>query len=224
MPARSYLLVPGHHDDAVIEALAGTTGADVIIIDLEDSVPPEARAQAVANLRREPTGNDVRVLCRIRPGLTNRLEDIAVLPPWVDGVLLAQASSAADVELVDEALRAGEVQRTISLLLESAYAVENLPELLAAAPIEAIMLGPHDLRSDVGLAATPDESELQYPRARMAFAARAAGVRNIVDGPYAGHVDGLRCALQRAGALGHTGKIILGADQAPVVNTFYANR
>ncbi|MFV0532138.1 MAG: aldolase/citrate lyase family protein [Cumulibacter sp.] len=223
MPARSYLLVPGHHGEAVTEALSGTTGADVVIIDLEDSVPVEARAQAVANLRREPTG-DVRVLCGIRPGLTKRLEDIAVLPPWVDGVLLAQASSAADVELVDEALREGEVPRTISLLLESAYAMENLPELLAAAPIEAIMLGPNDLRSDVGLSATADESELQYPRARMAFAARAAGVRNIVDGPCAGDLDGLRCALQRAGSLGHTGKIILGADQAPAVNTFYANR
>lgn len=227
-PARSYFLVPGHDRQAVEQALGGTTGADVVIVDLEDLVPPESHDLAVSNLQRKPPERSETkpvILCRIRAGLSARLDDIAVLPPWVAGVLLARAEKPADVWLVSEALRDAGIARSISLLLESAYAIEHLTELLTTPiPIEAIMLGPNDLREDTGMTPTPDEYELLYPRARMVFAARAAGVSSIVDAPFLAQDesgDGLNNALIRGRSLGFNGKLVLDPRHASVVNEFY---
>jgi len=205
----------------VAKALEGRTGADAVVVDLEDGVPSAARDEAVATmLSLYDADAAIPVYCRIRSPLVEALEDLALVPRWFAGTVLAKAEEPAVVAAVSGASRG----RELWLLIESARGVERLGDLLAAASIDGVMLGGTDLRADLGARRTDDEIELLYARGRMVSISAAHGIRNVVDTPEAAIDDpeGLEGIASRVRALGFTGKACIHPKQVPVVQASFA--
>jgi citrate lyase subunit beta/citryl-CoA lyase len=231
---RSILFVP-----AVVErfvARAPETGADVVCLDLEDSVPPDEKsgartmaAEAVATMPRSRYSTFVRV-----NGLdTGLLEDdlLAVVRPGLDGIVLPKAHSGEAVTQADHYLTILERQQgmeagTVSVipLLESAAGILNSREIAAASPrLAGLSLGAEDLAADMGLQRSEAGREIEWPRAQLAAAAAAAGLVPI-DTPEPDYTDPER--LERdatfARSLGFRGKYCIHPAQVEVVNRVFS--
>jgi citrate lyase beta subunit len=224
--AHSYLYVPAHRQALVLKACSGSTGADVVIVDLEDGVPVSARSEAERILTAlKESDCHTRVLARIRAGRDARAEDVSLVPAWFDGVLLAKAENAVDVDLTTSAIRSLGRSWDMWLLIESARGVQELPSLLSTpTPIEGIMLGAGDLSADLALAWPLDERVLDHARLQAVYGATAAGVRHVVDSPEARIEPDAEfvASARRARALGVTGKCAIHPAQLPAIHEAYA--
>ena len=230
--ARTFLYVPAHRRKLLDKALSGATGADVVIVDLEDGVPADARPQALANLNDLCNRSRVATqtlgrppaLCRIRPGRAARFADLALVPPWFDGVVLAKAEDVGDLLAVAHTVTAGGSTLTLWPLIESARGVENLPAMLATGVnVGGVLLGAGDLRADLGLLDDSDQRQIDFARSRIIYACVAAEVEHIVDTPE-GQIDpdeAFEAAGKNARGLGFTGKCAIHPNQiAPIKSVF----
>lgn len=207
--ARSYLYVPGSRPDRFASAIA--SGADVVILDLEDSVAPEAHDTARAHVaalieQRGPAGHGQGVGS---PGGTGAIatplhvrarrvgdeidpEDLAaVVRPGLDALRLPKCARPEELWALDETLAA--LERTAGLargsvavypILESAAGVLRAFELARAPRVERLVLGAADLSADLGLPpgdAVGAEDPLRTARAQIVLASAAAGVGAPVD-------------------------------------------
>ncbi|MER5771839.1 CoA ester lyase [Streptomyces sp. NPDC001985] len=186
---RSALYVPGDAPGKLARAL--DRGADELIIDLEDAVPPDGREAArrsVAEwLASLPPRVPARLWVRINPGAAG-LADIAEVasgPPSVPlaGVCAAKTESAERLAELDGALReaergSGRRPGTLGVvpLLESARAVLAAPLLAAGPRVVRLQLGEADLRAETGVEPGGDESGMLYARSRTVLASAAAGI------------------------------------------------
>ena len=181
-PWRSLLYVPAHNEKFI--AGAARRGADAVILDLEDGVPPahkDAARRGLKNAARRVGEGGADVLVRInRPwGLAWRdLE--AALAAGVGWVLLPKVESAAQVgviaEYLDEleALREREPTRLL-LLIESARGLLAALDILeASSRVCAVVPGNEDLATELGI--DPDPAFMLYTHTPLILAARAAGV------------------------------------------------
>ena len=189
---RSMLFVPGDRPERFAKAAA--SGADAVILDLEDAVMPERRAYARGEITKWLGASERRVpvWVRINPVETSdALEDLAaVIEGRPDGIVLPKARDGADVHRVDhwlEALEAhfGCAQGSIGLLpliTESAGALLKAGSFTQLPPrVKGLTWGAEDLAADIGALAnkgTDGEYELTYAMARSfcLLAAAAAGV------------------------------------------------
>ena len=137
-PRRSCLYMPGANAKALEKAK--TLPADVLILDLEDSVAPEAkadaRAQVAAAVKAGGYGKReviVRINAMATPWGHDDLAAAATAKP--DGILAPKVESAAEVTELDAAMTAGGFSREASLwvMIETPRAIFNLPEIAAAA-------------------------------------------------------------------------------------------
>jgi citrate lyase subunit beta/citryl-CoA lyase len=179
---RSNLLVPIGDADAVNNAWRH--GADAITLDLEGSsvsVPPQVKA-AIAAAARGAAEVFVRVdKLDLKPGLE------ASIWPGLAGVVLSQVESAADVAEAGTIVAALERERgiepaslTFIVLLESARAVWNIREILAASPrLSQAGLDEPDLAASLGIEPDPEHDPFIYARGRLAVEATAAKVGAI---------------------------------------------
>jgi len=177
---RSMLYVPANVPRFV--AKAPGTGADAIILDLEDSVPVAQKAaardglaEAVATCRASPSS----ILVRINRPLRMAVPDIeAAVAAGADGILVTKAMDAGHVRLLAEVLDdlEGGAQRIVMLpLIETAAAADRMAEIAAASPrVAAILCGAEDLAAELGCAA--DDEVIAMIKRRMVLAAGAAGV------------------------------------------------
>jgi malyl-CoA/(S)-citramalyl-CoA lyase len=153
---RSELAVPATNPRFFAKAAA--SAADVVFLDLEDAVAPqakdEARALAVAALNDIDWGNKtmaVRVNGLDTPWAHRDILDVARLAPRLDLILLPKAGSAFDVRFVDQLLtlierETGRAKRTgIEVLIETAMGVANVEAIAQASPrLEAMIFGVGD--------------------------------------------------------------------------------
>ncbi|WP_432830976.1 HpcH/HpaI aldolase/citrate lyase family protein [Dactylosporangium sp. CA-092794] len=199
------------------KALSAVTGADVVVIDLEDGVPADLRHEAIANLcGLDPPPGAPPTLCRIRAGSEHRISDATILPAWVRGAVLAKAEDVDDIEVVARALRSRNPGFEVWLLIESARGVENLPAMLhAGVDIDGVLLGAGDLRADLGLFDDLDLRQIDFARSRLVYACAAAGVPHVVDTPEAqiDPDDAFVQAVYNARGLGFTGKCAIHPNQ-----------
>jgi citrate lyase subunit beta / citryl-CoA lyase len=196
-PFRSLLYAPAD-DRAAVDAAAGSA-ADAVILDLEDRVPAdrkaEARDAAAAAVRR--LGPDRIVYVRVNPADSGLLEaDLdAVVQPGLAGVRVPKTETVADVREVDELIAAAERrndvprgQVAISIGLESAAAVRATWELCTASPrVASVAVGlgrGGDLQADLGFVPGDDGMETLYLRSKVVLDARAARVPIPLDGGY----------------------------------------
>jgi citrate lyase subunit beta/citryl-CoA lyase len=210
---RSLLFVPG--DDERKLARAADTEADALILDLEDAVSPEHKEQAREFVAQQVGAGllESEIIVRINGAGTPWFEDdLAALTGAPVAIMLPKATASMMVRVPEAFDLVG--------LIETASGVEEAVSVAAGAQTRRLMLGSADLAAELGIALTADESELHYPRARIAMGSAAAGIEPPID---VVHLDvrdpvGLRDSALRAKRLGFTGKACIHPRQVAVVN------
>ena len=184
---RSLIFVPGNRRDMLEKALAFPT--DVLVPDMEDSVPPMEKLAArniIAEVLPRLAQGGHRVVVRVNGLDTGLLEDDleAAVTPHTYGINVGKVEGAWDVEQVDRILTVLEAKKGLErgrlklvLWIESAKAVLNAYAIATASPrVIAVAFGAEDFTADMGIQRTHEASEVYLPRAMVALAAKAAGV------------------------------------------------
>ncbi len=230
---RTLIFVPGIRENMIEKA--HTLTADVIVLDLEDSVPPAEKAQAREIVRRaipglKTAGQTVHV--RVNPissGLT-RDDLAAVVCPELSGITLPKTESAQDIRDVDVLIREQEMEHEVkpgalALIptIESALGVLNCEEICrASSRLAAVTLGADDYTADLGTHRTREGRELDYARQVMVVCARAADIVAL-DTPFADFRDeeGLIREAEWVRSLGFKGKYLIHPGQVEPVNRIF---
>ena len=232
-PYRSVLFMPGHRPELVAKGIA--SGADAIVLDLEDSVPDAnkvaARSMVAASIDRvRADGGDVGLF--VRPnGLATRTagSDLAaVVRPGLDGIFPPKIDSAADVHRFEALLSHAEYvggAEGLEMIVptETAQAFQNAPEIAAASPRIGAMIGGTarhaDIARAVGFEWSPEGLESLYIRSRVLIACRAAGLHPLTGlWEDVADLEGLRAFAAQGRALGFRGMIVIHSSHVPVVN------
>ena len=235
-PYRSILFVPAHKASWVERAI--DSGADAIVLDLEDAVPhagkAEARIAAVESIRAlAESGSTTAVY--VRPnGLDTRLTGIdleAVVTPGLTGLFVPKVRSPIDLvryeTLVDhfEAV-SGASGLELIVPVETADAIIACEEIARASERLYGMVGPTAIHADiaraVGFRWTPEGTETLYHRSRVLVACRAAGIHPVTALWELVHdLDGLRTFAEQGRQLGFTGQVVIHPSHVPVVNEVF---
>ncbi len=226
MTMRSLLFVPGDRPDRMRKALG--SGADALILDLEDSVMPERKAEArehVAGFLGEPRG-EVKLLVRINPLRSDAVEaDLAaVLSARPDGIMLPKCQESGDVlELVEQ--MGAEAVPILPIATETPASVFGLGTYADVSQhLFGLTWGAEDLPSAIGATTSrlPDGSytpPYEIIRSLALFAAHAAGIAAIdTVYPNFADLDGLAAYAQAARRDGFTGIMAIHPIQIPVIN------
>ena len=209
------LYVPGDRPDRF--AKAAGSGADVVVVDLEDAVDPGHKAAARANLLAWlPDAAAGTVDVRVNAvGTPWGRDDLAALPgvPALRAVRVPKVASAADVAAAAGLLP---VDRPLHCLIETALGVENAYGIATAARVGALALGEADLSSELG---TSGEDALAWVRSRIVVAARAAGLEPPMMSVHADLRDlaGLAESCRRGARTGFLGRMAVHPRQLPVI-------
>lgn len=229
---RSLMFVPATGEKFV--AKAHTRGADVIILDLEDSIPlrqkPAARAAlpaAAATVGQ--AGAEVAV--RINRPLDYAVLDIAAaVMPAVGTLMLPKVMGPEHVRLLSEVVAAREAAQGMAIghtrfvaVVETPDALPLLPAIAAADPrVVALGLGAEDLATE--LEAIPSADMLYHFAMIVVAAARAARIQPMGSvGPFADFSDlaRYRASLKRSRALGFACQACIHPAQVPIINDEY---
>jgi citrate lyase subunit beta/citryl-CoA lyase len=234
---RSLLFVPG--DDVRKLGKAVSSGADALILDLEDSVAPAnkgaARRSALAFLREHRDAAErprlyVRINALDTPFCEGDLDVVMTAGP--DGVVLPKAGGGVDVALLGSRLAVREAlhglpdggTRIVAIATETAAAVFGLGTYAkSGARLEALAWGAEDLAADIGATASRQGTAWTEPfrmvRSLCLFGAAAAGVAAI-DTVHTDFRDlhGLKQECAAAARDGFSGKLAIHPAQVPVIN------
>ncbi|MDT0345133.1 HpcH/HpaI aldolase/citrate lyase family protein [Streptomyces litchfieldiae] len=213
----TWLYVPGDRPDVVAKALG--SGADVVLVDLEDAVAPDRKRYALdatAELltRRHPVPVHVRINALDGPLAEGEVRRLAPLP-GLGALRLPKVGGPADVTRV--AGWAGPGSPPLYALLESAPGIEHAYAIATAHPaVAGLALGEADLRADLGIT---EESGLAWPRGRVVVAARAAGLAPPPQSVYPDvrDTEGLARSCAAGRALGFLGRAAIHPRQLPVI-------
>jgi citrate lyase subunit beta/citryl-CoA lyase len=227
-------------------AKARDLAVDEVMLDLEDSVAPDAkpaaRELAIAALRSGGWDGKL-VAVRVNDVTTPwAYQDvIAVLegaPGAVDSLILPKVSEPGAVVWLDMLL--GQLERSVGLeqgrigieaQIEDAAGLAAVEAIAAASPrLVSLVFGPADFMASIGMRSLTVGGQPEgyafdahhYPLMRILVAAKAQGLQAI-DGPYAKihDTDGLRTAATSAAALGYDGKWVLHPGQIDIVNNAF---
>lgn len=210
---RAPLFVPGHRPDRFAKAAA--TGADAIILDLEDAVPAAEKdvARAALTLGFTPRPVLVRVNARGTPAHDADLAAVAALRPA--GVILPKSETPGDLQAV-----AGASGLPVLALIESA---RGLTAARAIAEVSArLVFGSIDFCADMGCA--HDRDVLLPVRSELVLASRLARIAAPIDGVTVTLEDMAQTEDDAAHArrLGMTGKLCIHPRQVEPVQRAFA--
>jgi len=226
---RSMMFVPVNVEKFVEGA--HTRGADVIILDLEDSILPKDKAHArtlVASAAPRVARSGAEVVVRVNRPWRLCLRDLeALVSAPIYGLLLPKTENAQHVRLVAEVLDELEAERglpnghtRIVPMIESAAAFFHAREIAAAHPrVVALTLGSEDFALSVGM--LPEAEGLFYPKQQIVLAARAAGVLPLgFIGTVADYKDleAFRATARRSRRIGFTGASVIHPSQIAILN------
>lgn len=236
---RSELSTPGSSEKMMAKAAA--SDADLVFLDLEDSVAPSekasARAKVIQALKTLDWGNKTRAV-RINNLETQYahqdiIEIVEQAGEYLDIIIVPKVKTAKDVWWVDVLLtqleeRLGLKNRIgIEVLIEEVEAMINAEEIAKSSPrLEALIFGPGDYSASqgvdirsIGMAGEYPGDIWHYARNKVIVAARAAGI-DMVDGPYAGikNPEGYLTECRRSRILGAVGKWAIHPSQIEIAN------
>lgn len=184
--ARSFLFVPATRPERFVKALE--SGADFIVLDLEDAVSPDqkvlAREQLADRLAGFSRAQLARTLVRINAAGTSwHAQDLRLLVPWVSqglaGAMVPKAEAAAGLRSVGVALG----PRAQLVPLVETLAGLDAVDLLARTPqVRRLAFGHLDFQLDLGMRCGPEEEELASVRFKLVAASRRAGLPAPIDG------------------------------------------
>jgi citrate lyase subunit beta/citryl-CoA lyase len=227
---RSLLYVPAHSERFI--GKAHERGADAIILDLEDSVPEDAKDEArdslidaVPMVRR----GGATVLVRVNAGEERQRQDaLAACRSGADALYIPKVQSAdaiaglASVLEIEEA-RSGRPPMRFVALIEDPASVLNAVAIAAAPRLLGLSLGGEDLA--LALGATPSPDVLRFPKLLVHYAAKAKGLlsfgllRSVAD--YSDR-DGIAVAAREAREHGFDGATCVHPSVVPLLNSAFA--
>jgi citrate lyase subunit beta/citryl-CoA lyase len=206
-PVLTWLYVPGDRPDRVEKAIASR--AHAVIVDLEDGVAADAKADARASVAEQlRTRREKPVYVRVNGGSDEDLAAVASLP--IAGVVVPKVERPEDVP---------ELDLPVNALVEGALGVENAFAIASHPRVRGISLGEADLRSQVGAL----EEGLDAWRARIVNAAVAAGLPRPPQSvyPHVRDLEGLARSCRRGRAVGHLGRAAIHPDQLETIEQAY---
>lgn len=216
-PARSYLFVPADRPDKFAKALA--SGADAVILDLEDGVAPERKSSAREHLAHWLSA-DHPVYMRVNDPRTEWFRDDLALcrNAGILGIVLPKSQEIEELAALDEACR----DKPILPLIESAQGFANVAALARHRGVQRLIFGPLDLQLDLGI--QDEEAELLYFRSHLVLASRLAGLQPPVDGVTT-DIHNTAAVLAQAKAarrLGFGGKLCIHPNQVDAANAAFS--
>ena len=242
-PVRVALFAPGSKERVMAKAME--SGVESVLLDLEDSVPIAAKAEARTMVAKVIEGAAALGASRAGPAIfvrtnaaaTGLLDDdlAAIVRPGLEAVFLPKVESVAEVqhtasvlERLESAQRmqAGSVE--IVLMLESALGVYRCFDLIKASPrVACTCIGvaqDGDLQTDLGCGWSIEGTELLYARSKVLLDSRAAGIAWPLDGVYGNLNDeaGLIQDSTLSARLGYVGRTVIHPKQIAPVRQAYA--
>lgn len=221
---RCWLFGPGA-DPAAHEAML-TSGADVLIFDLEDFTPPDRRAQArglLPELLARSRTAGMLATVRINDLSADGPHDLAAaMHAGADVIAYPKTEQASQVFALDQAIShweqaIGRPMGGVEILpvCETARGVLDVRDLAkASARVRAALLGAEDLATDLCAERQPDGLELEQARRQFLLLCRAAGIEPV-DAPYTfGDPAGARREALHARRLGYRSKSAVRTDHA----------
>jgi citrate lyase beta subunit len=244
---RSVLSVPAHKEKMVAKAVR--RGADQVMLDLEDSVPPgekagarEVAAESLASLEWGRVTRSLRINAMDTPFAYRDLVDVVERAgDHLDTVVVPKVRSARDIGAV--ALFLEQIEANIGLrggigleaIVEDAQGMLRVEEIATATErLEVLVFGVADYGASLRMPSRgasghgevdPDYPghKWHYPLSRLIMAARAAGL-HAVDAPFGDYRDreGLERSCRMSAALGYDGKWAVHPDQVETVNRVFS--
>jgi citrate lyase subunit beta/citryl-CoA lyase len=225
---RTWLFGPGA--DVQAHVAMQHSGADALIVDLEDFTPSARREEArglLAELLRR-----WRAVGRVTAVRINQLDGdgpadlAAAMQALPDVIAYPMAASAEQMQALDQAISRWEQQLAIDAgrteilpVCETALGVADVRKIAAGSRrIRAALLGAEDLANDLCAERHPDGAELAHARARFLLDCRAAGIEPI-DAPYTfSDVDGAQREARASRRLGYRCKSLVRPEHAAALN------
>lgn len=231
-PNRSYLFAPGNHPRKVEKAF--DTGADAVILDLEDAV---AIAEKVATRETVVTALGHARRCRgyVRVNALDSgycFDDIeAVVGPWLDGLVVPKIESASELETLDWVLgnferRAGLEPGVLDLmpLVETAAGLAAARAVCAAGTrVRRIAFGAGDYTRDLDLQWTFAEAEIAAARSELVLASRLGGLEPPIDTVFI-HInepEAFAASARTGREFGFQGKLCIHPNQIAPTHAAY---
>ncbi len=215
-PARSYLFVPGDRPERFERAW--NTAADEIVIDLEDAVGPQAKADArhcIANWLDATKPVLIRVNAVDTPWFADDLR--LSCHPGVAGVLFPKA------EYLPPELSQACADKSLGIvaLIETALGLQRIADLASTPQVMRLAFGSIDFQVDLGIEG--DDGELLFFRSQLVWQSRLAGLPAPVDGVTANFSDDdrLHNDARRARRLGFGGKLCIHPRQLQAVSAAF---
>ncbi|MEE9284473.1 MAG: CoA ester lyase [Dehalococcoidia bacterium] len=228
---RTLLFIPGNSPKMLQKGL--TLPADALVPDLEDSVPPDEKANAQATVEEFlPSMAGNRVFVRVN-GLQTEWTwaDLkAVVSPHIDGISIGKMESAEMARELSALLSVLERERglpdghtKIIPWIETGKGVANVREIAEATPrMVGLAFGAEDYTADLGITRTKGSEEIATARALVAIAARVAEVVAYdTPDPDFNDIENLVIDSKRARAVGYKGKFVIHPNQIGPVNDVF---
>lgn len=233
--ARSWLFAPGDSEKKMTKAMEGS--ADIVLIDLEDAVAPDAKAAArplVHDFIKANPAQRHRLWVRVNPldGQHTLADLAAVMPANPGGIMLPKVYGRADVEKLDHVLSALEVANGIAegstpvivLITETAEAMFHTGSYKGAPRVVALTWGAEDLADSIGASSNrnPDGSygfTYELARSLTVLGAASAGVTAIetISADFR-DLDALRARAEKVRRDGFRGMMAIHPAQVDVIN------
>ncbi len=207
----TYLFVPGDRPDRFGKAVA--SGADVVILDLEDAVAPADKGAARAHVVAWLAGGGHAMVRINAPGTPWFGADVEAVSAYAVPVMVPKAENPGALAGFSE----------VTALVETALGVERAHELAASGSVRRLAFGAVDLATQLGV--DPDDrTAFTYARSRLVMASAAAGLEPPLDGVTTDLADPGRLLsdVRYARRLGFGGKLCIHPAQIDVVRTGFA--
>ncbi len=225
MLLRSLLFVPGTSSNRFPTALA--SGADAVLIDLEDAVDAsrkaEARAAVAAWLAATPASRTARLVRVNAPGSPWQDADLDWLSDvagYIDAVVVPKVETAQDIEHVAHVAPRG----CVLPMFETARAILDARAIVrASADIPALIFGAEDLTAQLGIPRTVVGEELLFARSQVVLAAATIGA-DAIDAVFVDLTASadLEQDCLRARGVGFRGKTAIHPNQVAVINAVFS--
>ncbi|HEY5724117.1 MAG TPA: CoA ester lyase [Allosphingosinicella sp.] len=230
MKLRSLLFVPGDRPDRMEKALA--SGADALILDLEDAVAPAAKPEArraVADFLNANGNHPLWVRINPLDGPEADRDLAAILPSHPNGIVLPKAEGGASVEELARRLteRGNVAAQILAIATETPAALFKLGTYGGSRRLAGLTWGAEDLPAAIGAATSREEdgrytAPYELARSLCLFGAAAAGVAPIETVyPAFRDLEGLAAYAARGRRDGFTGMMAIHPAQVPVINAAF---
>ena len=219
----AFLFVPGTRPERFAKAL--DSGADGVIIDLEDAVAVEDKKKARDAIRSAwPTFSaeqKKRLIIRSNsPGSQFYAADL-ILAQELDLPCLLIPKS----ESLDQINGAAQILPNTAIIpmIETAIGLDHLNDIATAEQVLRLALGNLDLQADLGMVCDAQESELQTARFQIVLASRLAQIAPPIDGvtPSTDDIERITNDAERAKRMGFGGKLCIHPKQVPLVKAAF---